>query len=49
MKCEHCNKEIPDDEFIVNWGWCNTCFDDNYTLYMESVAGPFDYLLIGRG
>lgn len=46
LTCEKCNKEIEDDEFIVNWGWCNQCFDEDYEWYCESVAGPYDWVYV---
>lgn len=45
INCTHCKKRIPDQEFIVNWGWCNDCFNADYTEYIESSAGPYDWVV----
>jgi len=44
LNCSRCKKEIDDNEYVNNWGWCNECFNDDYTEYMESVAGPLDWI-----
>lgn len=28
-KCMECGKEISDEEYVVNWGSCNHCFDSH--------------------
>lgn len=33
--CNKCGKIIDDDEFVVNWGSCNECLDNHYSLYLE--------------
>ena len=43
-KCELCKKEIEWDEFCNNWQWCAECFDGSFEEYIESVAGPFDWI-----
>ena len=42
--CTNCGKEVDMDEFVVNWGWCSFCFNQSYELYIESTAGPFDWV-----
>jgi hypothetical protein len=41
-KCDICNKEICDDEFVVNWGSCSDCFNFNYERYLQT-SDKFDY------
>lgn len=31
--CRECGKAISDDEYVVNWGSCNQCFDAGVDLY----------------
>lgn len=33
-KCTHCKKQIDWDEYVINWGWCNLCFDNDYAIYL---------------
>lgn len=35
--CSRCGKTISDDEYVVNWGTCNVCFDDAYEAYLHST------------
>lgn len=36
-KCISCKKPVwDDDEWVVNWGYCNKCFDK---MYKESMHG----------
>lgn len=34
--CRECGKVISDDEYVVNWGSCNECFDSMYNTYCEA-------------
>ncbi len=29
-QCGKCDKLIPNDEWVDNWGICNECFDRHY-------------------
>lgn len=33
--CGKCGKNIPWDEYAINWGWCNSCFDADYEEYCK--------------
>lgn len=34
LRCESCEEWIEDDEYVVNWGTCNSCFDQGYAEYL---------------
>jgi len=42
--CEKCGNWTDIEEFVINFGWCDPCFDESYVLYIESVSGPFDWI-----
>jgi len=44
IACGSCKSEIDWDEYVINFGWCNRCFDESYEQYMEEIAGPYDWL-----
>lgn len=33
--CEKCGKNISDDEYCVNWGWCEECLNKDYAEYLK--------------
>jgi hypothetical protein len=33
--CEECKTLIPTEEYVVNWGSCNKCFDKGYEEYLS--------------
>lgn len=38
-ECTNCGRAINDEDFVVNWGSCNYCFDTSYEYYlMETRA-----------
>lgn len=45
--CYECGKEIPDEEWVVNWGSCSECFDKHYQEYLDSHPEPVDIEVIG--
>ncbi len=34
--CGMCGKAITYDEYVVNWGSCNECFDADYEEYLRT-------------
>lgn len=44
--CEWCGADTETKEFVINFGICDPCFDASYELYIESVAGPYDWIEI---
>lgn len=36
-RCEECSKTISDDEYVVNWGTCNECFDKHWAEYEKEM------------
>lgn len=43
--CPKCGHLCEMEEFILNFGWCDPCFDESFEMYMESVAGPYDWIV----
>jgi hypothetical protein len=35
-ECSMCGKTIGDDEYVVNWGSCSVCFNQDYDDYIRS-------------
>ena len=35
--CAQCEKQIPDDEFVIHWGSCSDCWDAHLA---ENLCGP---------
>lgn len=42
QNCHQCGKQIPDDEWVVNWGSCSDCFDYDYKVYLQTGNDPCD-------
>lgn len=36
-KCFQCNKEISDEEYVVNWTSCSDCFSWHFQQYLDGV------------
>jgi hypothetical protein len=34
--CVKCEKEISDNEWVDNWGYCADCLNASFTKYLES-------------
>lgn len=35
--CPECGTAVSDDEYVVNWGSCNECFDRSYHEYLRTA------------
>ena len=32
-RCKCCGKDVEDDDkYVINWGWCDDCWEDNIDL-----------------
>lgn len=38
-QCVTCKKTIALEEYIVNWGYCDECFDKGYNEYLQQTKG----------
>ena len=42
QKCGECDKAICDDEYVVNWGSCDECFDRHYEEYLSAQESEYE-------
>lgn len=42
--CEWCGAETEAEEFVINFGVCDACFNASLDEYFESHAGPYDWI-----
>lgn len=36
--CEKCGKDTDIEEYVVNFGWCNECFDKSWDDYLKELG-----------
>jgi Zn ribbon nucleic-acid-binding protein len=43
--CIKCGFLTEAEIYVVNFGWCDNCFDESLDEYYESISGPFDWIV----